>query len=276
MLVGMVAVLYGSACLFLVIQQRQMVFVPSRTLVATPADIGLTHEEVWLTVAESNGDRIHGWWLPASKPVGVMLYFHGNGQNISANLSYAQQFHQLGFSVLMIDYRGYGLSDGAFPSEAQTSEDAHTAWIYLVQERGVAPQDIVLYGHSLGGAIALDLAIREPEAAGLIMESAFTSIKEMAVLTPQYRIFPIDWLLTQRFDSISKVRSLQMPILLIHGTDDRIVPADMSDRLHAAAPHPKTLLLVPGAGHNDVAEIGGDPYRQTIKQFMQQVGLLRR
>lgn len=272
-LVGLMAVLYSGACLFLLTQQRQMIFVPTRTLDATPDDLGLAYDDVWLRVAPDKSDRIHGWWIPSSEPVGVMLYLHGNGENISANLSYAQQFHRLGFSILMIDYRGYGLSDGRFPSEAQAYEDAQAAWNYLVHDRGIPPKEILLFGHSLGGAIALDLAIRQPDATGLIIESAFTSIRDMALRTPQYRIFPIDALLTQRFDSLSKVRSLQMPILIIHGTADTVVPADMSDRLYAAAPYPKELLMVTGAAHNNVAEIGGEQYLQTIKQFMKQVGM---
>ena len=202
-------------------------------------------------------ESVHGWWIPASETPpsppearggarkgervlatpqsdrravasvpalnkegleGVVLYLHGNGSNVGANVEHANRFHRLGLSVFAIDYRGYGKSQGDFPSESQVYEDAQLAWDYLVKLRGVNPHQIYIYGHSLGGAIAIDLAVRHPEAAGLIVEGSFTSTRAMVDFQKGlFWLFPIDWLLTQRFDSLSKVDRLQMPVLLFTG-----------------------------------------------------------
>jgi pimeloyl-ACP methyl ester carboxylesterase len=197
------------------------------------------------------------------------LYLHGNGSNVGANVEHAHRFHRLGLSVFTIDYRGYGKSQGDFPSESQVYEDAQLAWDYLVQQRGVNPNQIYIYGHSLGGAIAIDLAVRHPEAAGLIVEGSFTSTRAMVDFQKGlFWLFPIDWLLTQRFDSLSKVDRLQMPVLFIHGTADNVVPVEMSKKLFDAAPDPKQLYIVPDGGHNNVAQIGGAEYLQIVSQFL--------
>jgi pimeloyl-ACP methyl ester carboxylesterase len=253
-------------------------------------------------------ESVHGWWIPASEsppspPLarggarkgervlatpqshrrtvasvralnkgglgGVVLYLHGNGSNVGANVEHANRFHRLGLSVFAIDYRGYGKSQGDFPSESQVYEDAQLAWDYLVKQRGVNPNQIYIYGHSLGGAIAIDLAVHHPEAAGLIVEGSFTSTRAMVDFQKGlFWLFPIDLLLTQRFDSVSKVDRLQMPVLFIHGTADNVVPVEMSKKLFDAAPEPKQLYIVPGGGHNNVAQIGGAEYLQIVSQFL--------
>ena len=253
-------------------------------------------------------ESVHGWWIPASETPpsppfarggarkgervlatpqshrravasvralnkgglgGVVLYLHGNGSNVGANVEHANRFHRLGLSVFVIDYRGYGKSQGDFPSESQVYEDAQLAWDYLVKQRGVNPDQIYIYGHSLGGAIAIDLAVRHPEAAGLIVEGSFTSTRAMVDFQKGlFWLFPIDWLLTQRFDSLSKVDRLQMPVLFIHGTADNVVPVEMSKKLFDAAPEPKQLYIVPDGGHNNVAQIGGAEYLQIVSQFL--------
>jgi hypothetical protein len=197
------------------------------------------------------------------------LYLHGNGSNVGANVEHANRFHRLGLSVFVIDYRGYGKSQGDFPSESQVYEDAQLAWDYLVKQRGVNPHQIYIYGHSLGGAIAIDLAVRHPEAAGLIVEGSFTSTRAMVNFQKGlFWLFPIDLLLTQRFDSLSKVDRLQMPVLFIHGTADNVVPVEMSKKLFDAAPEPKQLYIVPDGGHNNVAQMGGAEYLQIVSQFL--------
>jgi len=199
----------------------------------------------------------------------VVLYLHGNGSNVGANVEHANRFHRLGFSVFPIDYRGYGKSQGDFPSESRVYEDAEVAWDYLVKQRGIHPNQIYIYGHSLGGAIAIDLAVRHPEAAGLIVEGSFTSVGAMVDFQKGlFWMFPTNFLLTQRFDSLSKVDRLQMPVLFIHGTADSVVPAQMSKKLFDAAPEPKQLYMVPDGGHNNVAEIGGAEYLQRLSQFL--------
>ncbi|NER28844.1 MAG: alpha/beta hydrolase [Symploca sp. SIO1C4] len=273
-IVGFLAIAYFAICTSAMLWQNRLIFFPSPVITATPEQLGLAYEDVWLPVPARFGkfERIHGWWLPAvSEATGVLLYLHGNGENISANLGKAQVFHQLGFSVLMIDYRGYGRSEGNFPSEARVYQDVQVAEDYLLKQRGISPQDIFLYGHSLGGAIAIDLAVRNPEFAGLIVEGSFTSMHDMAKLQGKYGFLPLNLLLTQRFDSISKVTKLQMPLLLIHGSNDQVVPAQMSQALFNQANEPKQLWLVPGADHSDVAAVAGLEYQQQIKQFVEQV-----
>lgn len=269
-LVGVMVILYLAISVFLFLQQARFIFFPLPLIETTPSAFGLPYEEVWLTVPNGKQpERIHGWWIPAVG-TGTLLYLHGNGVNIGANVAQAARFHRLGLSVLLIDYRGYGQSEGAFPSEAQVYQDAQTAWNYLTQDRTILPQQILIYGHSLGGAIAVQLAIQNPDAAGLIVQSSFTSIREMIDRTTPFGVFPVDWILTQRFASIQKISFLQMPLLVIHGMADEQIPFEMSKGLYNAAPDPKQLYLVPDAGHNDVAEIAGDSYLQVVQRFAQQ------
>jgi len=265
---------YIIACLFLYFQQTRFIFFPRATIDTTPAAFNLHFQEVWLpvkTVAD-RVEKIHGWWIPGSTPSDrVLLYLHGNGINIGANVAHANRFHHLGFSVLLPDYRGYGLSEGNFPTESQVYQDAQVAWDYLVKEKKIPPQRIFIYGHSLGGAVAIDLAVKHPDAAGLIVESSFTSVADMVNHQQVYRIFPINLLLHQRFDSIDKVRSLAVPVLFIHGTADWQVPSHMSLQLYQAAPQPKQIFLVPNAGHNNTAEVAGSKYFRVVQQFVKQV-----
>ena len=264
--------LYTAVCLFLFFQQTSFIFFPSPNIQTTPEFLHLSYQEILLPVVASSGkvERVYGWWIPSAQPdAKVLLYLHGNGINIGANVNHAYRFHQLGFSVLLIDYRGYGRSEGSFPSETRVYQDAATAWDYLVKRH--QPSQIFLYGHSLGGAVAIDLAVKHPDAAGLIVESSFTSIREMIDYQGRFWMLPVDLILNQRFNSISKVHSLQMPVLFIHGTADRQVPDVMCQKLYAAAPEPKQLLLVPDAGHNDVAEVAGLQYFQAVQRFLAQV-----
>lgn len=276
-LVGFLAIAYTAICLYLYCRQTRFIFFPEQAIETTPADFGVKFEEVWLPVSPLEPEtRIHGWWMPAqtaSSP--VLLYLHGNGVNIGANAAHAYRFHQMGFHVLLIDYRGYGLSGGGFPTEDKVYEDAEVAWQHLVSDRHMPPERIMIYGHSLGGAVAIDLAVRHPDAAGLIVQSSFTSVRDVIDRMGQYVLFPIDLLLTQRFDSIQKVPRLQLPVLLIHGTADLEIPADMSESLYAAAPQPKRLWLVPEAGHNNVADVAGQEYFRVVQEFTNSILMVR-
>lgn len=269
-----VAIAYFSICILLLAWQNRLIFFPSPVIQITPAELGLSYQEVWLPVSNKTGkvERIHGWWIPANAPEkGVLLYLHGNGENISANVEHAQRFHQVGLSVLLIDYQGYGKSEGKFPTEAQVYQDAQLAWNYLVQERGINPQDIFIYGHSLGGAIAINLAVQNPDSAGLIVQSSFTSMRDMVHLQGLYNLFPKDLILTHKFDSIRKIKSLQMPLMLIHGNNDMAVPATMSQILFDATTVFKKLWLVPGADHNNVGAVAGWQYQHAIHEFVAEV-----
>ncbi|MBD2244186.1 alpha/beta fold hydrolase [Nostoc sp. FACHB-888] len=268
------AIVYFAICIFLFIGQPRFIFFPSAVIEKTPEFFNLPYKEVWLPVPVKTGkvEHIHGWWIEAKQPnAKVLLYLHGNGINIGANIAHANRFHQLGFSVLLIDYRGYGRSEGMFPNEKRVYEDAFTAWNYLVQQQEILPSQILLYGHSLGGAIAIDLAVKQPQAAGLIVESSFTSIRDVITYRNVFWMFPVDLILTQRFNSIKKLPKLKMPVLFIHGVADSTVPSFMSQKLYAVAPEPKQLLLVPGADHNDTAVIAGLQYLQWVESFFEKV-----
>ncbi|AMW27549.1 MULTISPECIES: alpha/beta hydrolase [Arthrospira] len=261
---------YLIICVGLLLFQNRLIFFPSKTIEKTPDLLGMLYQEVWLKLPDSTSEseQINGWWIPGDSDI-VILDLHGNSSNIGGNLGYAKQFHHLGFSVFLIDYRGYGCSSDRFPCEQRVYEDAELAFNYLVNSRNIPPDKIVVFGHSLGGAIAIELATKHPQIAGLIIESSFTSILDMVKVKKQYRIFPINWLLHQRFDSLAKVRELKMPILFTHGTADELVTASMSEQLYQACPEPKQLLMIPDADHNHVKEMGGDRYRETIKKFVE-------
>ncbi|WP_088892211.1 alpha/beta hydrolase [Leptolyngbya ohadii] len=272
--IGLIALLlYGGLCATLYFWQTRLIFFPPRSLDATPAAVNLAYEPIELPIENA---IVTGWWIPAARDVQnapVLLYFHGNASNIGDLVNRAARFHQMGLSVLLVDYRGYGASTGGFPSEESVYEDAIASWDYLTQKRQIPPERIFLFGQSIGGAVAIDLASRQSQSGrvpgGIIVESTFSSLRDMTDVAGYSRFLPIDLLLTQRFDSLAKVRSLKAPILLIHGTDDRTVPTTMSQRLYEAASQPKQLLLIPGANHNDVSRIGDRIYWEAIEQFVQ-------
>ncbi|ACK72584.1 phospholipase/carboxylesterase [Gloeothece citriformis PCC 7424] len=269
---GLAAITYLLICVALRLWQKRLIFHPSSTLDYTPADLGLIYEDVWISVLtwEGKREKMHGWWIPSkSSSKDVLLYLHGNGVNIGANLGPVEKFHQMGMDVLIIDYRGYGRSEGKFPSESEVYRDAQAAWDYLVLEREIAPENIFIFGHSLGGAVAIDLAVRKPNAAGVIVESSFTSMADVVDHQGIYRFLPAQLLLHQRFDTRSKLRLLRVPLLLIHGTEDRTIPPAMSQVLFDLADVPKQLCFIPLAGHNNVATVGGETYLQAVESFRQ-------
>ncbi|MGH8502163.1 MAG: alpha/beta hydrolase [Gammaproteobacteria bacterium] len=250
-------------CVYLWAQQARFIFFPEAEIHYTPADYGLKFEEPWLTV---EGQKLHGWWIPGATEK-VLLYLHGNGVNIGANAEHAARFQSLGMSVLLMDYRGYGRSNGAFPSEESVNADAKAMWQHLVEDRDIEPPNIFIYGHSLGSAIAIDLALRRPNAAGLIVESAFTSIGDLARRDLLFRAVPLDLILTQRFDSISKVARLKLPVLFLHGSRDTLIPPSMSQRLYEAAPEPKRIVLLSGGDHHNSASVAPRQFMQAVKGF---------
>ena len=273
-LVGVGAIAYFVCCIALSTWQSRLIFFPSSVLKSTPSDLGLVYDEISIPVMtwEQKRESLHGWWIPAaSAKSDVLLYLHGNGGNISANLGQARRFHQLGFSVLLIDYRGYGRSKGKFPTEAEVYRDAQAAWDYLVEQQNIDPHNIFIYGHSLGGAIAIDLAVRRPQTAGLIVENTFTSMSALLAKRGIVRLFPTNFLINQRFDSLSKLKLLQVPLLIIHGRCDHTVPFKMGEILFEAAKVPKQFFIAPHAGHNNVASLSGEEYLHAIGKFYQEV-----
>jgi alpha-beta hydrolase superfamily lysophospholipase len=218
--------------------------------------------------------HIHAWWWPAARAdAPAVLYFHGSRWNLTGQLSRISLLHEFGFAVLAIDYRGFGKSGGGVPSEQSVYEDARVAWqrfAELVPE----PRRRIIYGHSLGGAVAVDLAAwldREGAAGlaparGLIVESSFTTLVDMAK-SVSYSWLPLQWILSQKFDTIDKIRDVRMPVLFVHGGADRFVPARFSQALYEAARAPKRLLLVDGATHNNSMRVGQDEYREALQEL---------
>jgi alpha-beta hydrolase superfamily lysophospholipase len=263
---------------------------------------------------DADAQRIHAWWWPAKNPnAPAVLYLHGSRWSLTGQVFRLEQLRAFGFSVLAIDYRGFGKSDGDLPSEKTVYEDAHAAWDWLVA-RQPDPARRFIYGHSLGGAVAVDLAasLSEPDApsasalagaastepsvqpptqrvsapeaksrfatadqaasrpgasaGGLIVESSFTTLADMA-REVTYAWLPVGLLMSQKFDSMSKMAKVTMPVLVVHGVADRFVPSRFSQQLYDAATSPKKLLLVEGGSHNNSMRDGADQYRKALGQL---------
>lgn len=230
--------LYIGLAMLVYFLQRHLIYYPTKRLSATPERIGLQYESVYLNT--DDGLRIHGWYVPAQNPMGTLLFLHGNAGNISDRLELIRIYNQLNFNVFIIDYRGYGLSQGE-PTEEGTYIDAEAAWKYLIDERKVDPSEIVIFGRSLGGGVASWLATRHTPRA-LILESTFTSIPELAAEV--YPYLPVRWLARTQYNNLRNIRSIYCPILLVHSCEDDVVPYQHALRLYDAAPEPKKLLQI--------------------------------
>ncbi len=260
-IVGGVLFLFWLALYFL---QGRLVFYPTRDFAVTPSQLGITYEEVSLPVTP--GEQVHGWYFPArgeeknvSPP--VVLFCHGNAGNISHRLETAEYLLALGVSVLLFDYRGYGKSGGS-PSEENLYADAKAAYEWLVREKGFRAEDIVLFGRSLGGAVAIEVA-RQMPCRGLVVESSFTSAEEMAK-----KMFPfvpgLKYGLRYSFHSLQKIPAVSCPVLVTHSPDDEIVPYEMGKRLYEAAPEPKRFVRLQG-GHNEREYFRDESYREALR-----------
>lgn len=260
-------IVYGIACVLLAIFQRRLIYFPRPVIDSTPEDYGARYSQVSLT--GDDGSTLYAWWIPAKDPgAPTLIYFHGNYGNVGANAEHGARLARACCNVLLFDYRGYGRSTGPFPNESRMYADAESAWRYVVDQKKVAPAQVILYGHSLGGAVAIEMAKRHPEAAGLIAESTFTSIADRANLEPLYRLFPIRLLVYQHFDSTHKMSSIHLPTLLIAGTADTVIPPSMSADLYARASGRKQLLSIEGGGHDNSAIIGGAKYSEAVAHFV--------
>ena len=231
-------------------------------------------QEVYIPVGDGPGaQKIHGWWWPVANPdAPAVFYLHGARWNLTGHLRRMEQLRRFGFSVFAIDYRGFGKSDGELPSEAMTYEDAAAGWAWLAT-KVPDPARRFIYGHSLGGAVAIDLAARlaaqspgTAQARGLIVESTFTSLPDIAAEL-SWSWLPTRLILSQRYDSIEKVKKVEYPILFVHGTGDRFVPAKFSQALFDAARGPKKLLLIENGGHNNAMWIGDGEYQGAFSDF---------
>jgi fermentation-respiration switch protein FrsA (DUF1100 family) len=235
--------------------------MPTRQIQTTPEVIGLEYES--LTLTTSDDEQLDAWFIPADPARGTVLFCHGNAGNISHRLDSIRIFHDLGLSVLIFDYRGYGQSTGR-PTEKGTYKDADAAWQYLVEQRGTQPENIILFGRSLGASIAADLATRQP-AAGVILESAFTSVPDVAAQL--YPWLPVRWLSRYQYNTRKKLADIHSPVLIVHSRDDEIIPYSNGERLYEAANEPKLFLELRG-GHNDGFMVSGDSYIRGLETFL--------
>lgn len=261
---ALVGALYVVICLSLFFMQGRLLYypnLPSREITATPAEIGLDFEPVTLTT--SDGIRIKGWFVPASQAKGTLLFFHGNAGNISHRLDSLAIFHRLGLSTLIIDYRGYGESEGRI-TEQGTYLDAEAAWRYLTETKGTDPKEIVIFGRSLGGAVAANLVIRT-SPAGLILESVFSSVPDMAAQL--YPVFPVRLLARYEYDVKKAVQRITCPVLVIHSRDDEIIPFANGVKVYESAVEPKTFLEIRGS-HNEGFLVSGAAYLQGLERFI--------
>jgi len=240
--------------------ERSFLYFPDHVLAVSPADVGLAAEEIWLQ--SSDGPRLHGYWLPG-RGERVLVWYPGNAGNISHRLPNARLLvDRFGLDILLVDYRGYGHSQGQ-PSEAGLYRDGLALYAAALA-RGYRPAQVVLFGRSLGAAVAVEVARQQP-AGAVILETPFLSIPELA--RELYPFVP-PMLIRSRFDNEAKIGQMHAPTLIVHGDRDEVVPLAHGRRLFKLAREPKRFVLIPGAMHNDLVLVGGEPYLEAWRQFL--------
>lgn len=245
------------------IENRFIFFPPKHPAGFTmPSLLGTRCEEVWLRTEDAV--NLNAVYFPCSTSHKAIVWLHGNAEDISTSFSQLKFYTRLGINLLALDYRGYGRSEG-LPSEEGLYLDADAAYRHLVEERRLQPGDIIILGRSLGGIAAIDLASRR-ECGGLIVESSLTTAREMV-----RRILGIPlmgYVPRTRFDSLSKISNVRASKLIVHGTKDALIPFSMGERLFEAASQPKFFFPIPGAGHNDILQVGAESYFRRLKTFV--------
>lgn len=264
-ILGILAAAYAGLAGVLYFSQSSMVYYPEigREIVATPRQAGLDYEEVRLLAAD--GAALHGWFVPSAQSRATVLFLHGNAGNISHRLDFLHMFHRLGYSTLIIDYRGYGNSAGK-PSEQGTYLDAEAAWRYLTETRKIPPNTIALFGESLGGAVAAWLAVRH-EPAALVIASGFTSVPDLAAKF--YPYLPVRRLSRFSYDTREYLQSVAAPVFIAHSPDDEIIPYRHGRALYDAAKPPKQFLELSG-GHNEGFIFVRDSWVRALGEFLKE------
>jgi len=270
-----------AGCATLDEKQRDWIFQPSDRTWSGGAAAAEGMEDVWIRFNSRINDqniRLHGLWLsadtdrhahrdrPEAGQAPVMLYLHGARYNVTGSAPRMRRMQELGFSVLAIDYRGFGKSTHELPSEASAYEDARVAWDWLAQKYPNRPRYI--FGHSLGGPIAIHLASEVADESGTMVEGTFTSIADV-VSTSKWGWMPLSLLITQRFEAVHKVATIGSPLLVVHGGEDRLILPDLGRKLFDAAAQPKLFMLVEGGSHHNTNLVGQPQYRQALAQLFQ-------
>ena len=255
---------YATLITYVYFMQSSLIFypnMPGRYLTATPENIGLTYQNVEF-VTEDN-IKLHGWFIPNKNATGTVLFFHGNAGNISHRLDSIAILNGLELNVFIIDYRGYGQSEGKI-TEQGTYRDAEAAWNYLIDNQGISEKQIIIFGRSLGASIAAWLASQHTPAA-LIIESGFTSVPSIG--RRLYPFLPIRWLTRIKYDTKQYVKNISCPVMVAHSKNDEIIPYEEGREIFQAAPEPKQFLEMQG-GHNDGFIVSGTAYVKGLKSFI--------
>jgi len=254
-----------AGCSTLDEQQRKWIFQPSDRSWWGGQTAAQGMEDVWIEFESKEADagvRLHGLWLAqADAQAPVLLYLHGARWDVRSSAHRMRRMHELGFAVLGIDYRGFGQSSPGLPSEDLAFEDAQAAWSWLRQHHPQAQRYV--FGHSLGGAVAVHLATEVDDVAGLIVEGTFTSIPAV-FNTFRWGWLPLGPFITQRFDSERRIQKLKTPVLVVHGSEDGLIHPDLGRALFEKAPEPKRFLLVQGGSHHNTNSVGQPLYRQAL------------
>ncbi len=268
--IGSVVVLYVVFSVLTGLQQDQLVFpAPSDYPKLTPASVGLPFEDLHIPV--NGNEHIHGWYIPASgSSAKVIVYFHGNAYTIEDAVSgEVRNLRDTGASLLVVDYRGYGGSSQVQANGIRACEDARAAMRYLTEQRHVRVQDVVIVGRSIGTGVATQLALENPQAAGLVLLSPFTDLYAVARRNKAMRWLPLELMGSRnKLDTLGKIGQIHMPVLLIVGTQDTLTPSWMAQTLFEHANQPKQLYLVPGAEHNDLWDMGGRDLAARLNTFL--------
>jgi hypothetical protein len=257
-----------AGCTTLDEQQRKWIFQPSDRTWWGGLAAAEGMDDAWIEFeSRSSGDpvRLHGLWLPQARPdAPVLLYLHGARYDVRGSAHRMRRMHELGFSVLGIDYRGFGRSTNTLPSEALAYEDARAAWDWLAARHPRAPRYV--FGHSLGGAIAVHLAHEVEDEAGLIVEGSFPSIPDV-VTSFKWGWLPVSPLITQRFDAAARIGRVGAPVLVVHGSEDSLIHPDLGQALYERASEPKRFVLVEGGSHHNTNAVGQPLYRQALAEL---------
>jgi pimeloyl-ACP methyl ester carboxylesterase len=266
-----------SSCAWLDAKQREIIYRPTQGIAANFTGLHAGDERYFVNVLKADNQRVEMWWLPnADKSAPTLLYFHGTFRTLSQNMHKIEALREAGFTVLAVEYRGWGLSTPITPSEQTILQDADAAWSEL-QRREPRVEQRVIYGHSMGSGVAVDLASRLPfksDIGALILESAFTSFTDVASEAGFFTQF-LSHLNNERFASIEKIARVRAPLLMIHGSADTTIPLRLGEKLFAAANQPKQWLTIEGGAHSDLDQIGHTLYQGALHSFMKKYALTK-
>jgi len=244
--------------------EKEFIFFPDKKIIQTPAEAALAYEDIYFETED--GVNINGWFVPYTDSRSMLLWFHGNAGNLSHRVDQLRLLHhELKTNIFMVDFREYGQSEGHVSVEG-TRQDALSSYDYLLKRSDIDPEKIIVFGQSLGAAVAVELATSR-DVQGLILEAPFTSIREMARAV--FPWLPIGRFLSTKYDSLSKIKQVRAPLLILHGDRDEVVPFSQGRQLYEAGNKPKTFYPISGAGHNNTYLVGGRPYFKTMKEFIE-------